>query len=124
MLGVENQVILLRMLSLIVMVSILENFISCHKRSDFFFSSIALQGDTLQTINLHQEVKLILQQLQSETRDWLTKREIESLVRSMLNPEMESLRVTLLNIANEGSSDQVEETSGSYRQDLYLKFPF
>ena len=88
----------------------------------YFF--IDLQGDTLQTINLHQEVKLILQQLQSETRDWLTKREIESLVRSMLNPEMESLRVTLLNIANEGSSDQVEETSGSYWQDLHSKFPF
>ena len=88
----------------------------------YFF--IDLQGDTLQTINLHQEVKLILQQLQSETRDWLTKREVESLVRSMLNPEMESLRVTLLNIANEGSSDQVEETSGSYWQDLRSKFPF
>lgn len=59
-----------------------------------------------QAVHLRQEVKQILLQLQSEQRQWLTKTEIQTLVRSMLNPEMESLRVSLLNIANEGSFDQ------------------
>ena len=75
----------------------------------FFQDSHTIQireGDTLQTINLHHEVKQVLRQLHSEKRDWLTRLEIQALVKGMLSPEMESLRVSLLNIANAGNSDQ------------------
>nr|KAG5714623.1 hypothetical protein BaRGS_000111 [Batillaria attramentaria] len=68
--------------------------------------SVSVKVDATQTVNLRYEVRQILSQLQTETREWLTKSEVEALIRSMLNPEMESLRVTLLNVANEGSFDQ------------------
>jgi hypothetical protein len=48
-----------------------------------------------------------MKQILAEKRDWLSKSEVEQLVKSMLSPEMESLRVSLLNIANEGNAEQV-----------------
>ncbi|KAL8584269.1 hypothetical protein ACOMHN_034954 [Nucella lapillus] len=42
----------------------------------------------------------------SGPRQWMTKSEIELLVQSMLDPQLESLQFSVLNIANEGSSHQ------------------
>lgn len=74
-----------------------------------FFSSKTTHvhmGDTIHTLNFHHEVRQVLNQLLMEKRDWLSKTETEQLVKSMLGPEVENFRVNLLNIANEGNSEQ------------------
>ncbi|KAL8614754.1 hypothetical protein ACOMHN_055311 [Nucella lapillus] len=63
-------------------------------------------GDRQHALNLHHEVKHVLQQLQAEHQEWMSRSDVENLVRGMLTPEMEALKVGLLNMAKEGSSDQ------------------
>ncbi|XP_025112557.1 sun domain-containing protein 1-like isoform X2 [Pomacea canaliculata] len=57
-------------------------------------------------LTLHDEVHKIVLQLLSQNRQWLTREEVESLVHSKLRPEMESVRISLLNIVNEVNMEQ------------------
>ena len=65
------------------------------------------QDVPLQSVNLHREVKQIMVQIMSEKRDWMTQAEIRALFHTMFSPELESLRVSLLNIAHEANNSQV-----------------
>ena len=43
----------------------------------------------------------------SERGNWLNKKQVEDLVKGLLNPEIESMRTGMVQIANEARIDQV-----------------
>ncbi|XP_076458771.1 uncharacterized protein LOC143292413 isoform X2 [Babylonia areolata] len=57
--------------------------------------------ETVNILNLYNEMKPKVM-----NQDWMTRSEIEELVKSMLSLQMESLRLNLLSVAKEGSTDQ------------------